>query len=103
MPSYDTTENPALDTEDWEIALDPYGEDPGAALTLGFHLMTLKRYLDEEPPMIREALDGIDCALEVLFQHTEFHDVSYALFVRLAGGKLTLPEERMLHALGVKF
>lgn len=65
--------------------------------------MALKSYLDVKPPKIKEAVEGIARALEVLFHHTEFHEVSYALFVKLSGGKLSLEEERMLRALGVKF
>ena len=103
MPDNHNTENQPLDSEDWEIAFGPYCEDPGAALTLGYHLMALKSYLDGRRPKVKEAIAGIDRALEVLFQHTEFHEVSYALFVKLSGGTLSLEEERMLRALGVKF
>jgi hypothetical protein len=53
--------------------------------------------------MVQEAIQSIDLAFVSLFQHTEFHEVSYALFVKLAGGKLSHDEEKMLNALGVKF
>ena len=97
------THDHALDTESWEIALEPYKVHPGAALTLGFNLMILRRYLAVAPLKIREANEGLDVAMEVLFPHTEFHEVSYDLFVRLAEGKLTFEEEQILNALGVKF
>ena len=48
------TENPTLDTEDWEIALEPYGAYPAAAVMLGFNFMALKSCLAVEPIKIRE-------------------------------------------------
>ena len=33
-----------LDTEDWEIAFEPYQGHPGPALSLGFNLVVLKRW-----------------------------------------------------------
>ena len=42
-PNTDTpSETKPLDTEDWEIALEPYGAHPGAALMLGFNFMVLQ-------------------------------------------------------------
>jgi len=41
--------------------------------------------------------------MDVLFPFTQFHELSYDLFVRFADGKLTTEEEEMLKALGVKF
>ncbi len=64
MPEYDNTDNPSetkpLDTEDWEIAFEPYGAHPGAALMLGFNFMVLRSYLDIEPIKVHKAIDGID-------------------------------------------
>jgi hypothetical protein len=97
------TESPLLDTEDWEIAFRSYSHDQSAALVLGFNLMILKSYLVADPLMLEEATESIDHAVEALFQHTQFHEVSYALFVKLAGGELTHEEEYMLQALGVRF
>jgi hypothetical protein len=34
---------------------------------------------------------------------TQFHEASYVLFRRLAEGKLTHEEEKILKALGIKF
>jgi hypothetical protein len=42
------------------------------------------------PLKISESVEALDCALEVLFPFTEFHDVSFDLFVRVAEGRLTL-------------
>src|SRR6185369_8352317 len=107
MPEYDNTDNsidhPVLDTEDWEIAFEPYKGFPGQALTLGFNLTVLKSYLTIEPHKIQEAVDSLDWAMEVLFQHTQFHEVAYGLFHRLVEGQLTLEEEALLKSLGLKF
>jgi hypothetical protein len=48
-------------------------------------------------------IDALDTAMEVLFHYTDFHDASFNLFIKLTEGKLTLDEEQMLNALGVKF
>jgi hypothetical protein len=105
MPNHPNTksESVPLDAEDWEIAFEPFSEDSSAALMMGFNLMLLKSYLTVKPSRLQEAIESLDCTMEVVFQHTDFHDISYALFVRLAGGKLTLEEEEMLRSLGVKF
>jgi hypothetical protein len=97
------SEHPVLDREGWEIALEPYEGNPGAALSLGFNLMIMQAYLAVAPLKIQEVIAGLDCGMEVLFPYTEFHEVSYDLFVRLAQGKLTRDEEQILDALGVKF
>lgn len=95
------TESPLLDTEDWEIAFRSFSHDHSAALVLGYNLVILKSYLVADPLLVEEAIWSLDHALEALFQHTQFHDVSYALFVKKAGGQLTQEEEEMLEALGV--
>lgn len=92
-----------LNTEDLEIALEPYKDNPGAALSLGFNLMILRSYLSVEPLKIEDAIKGIDLALEVLFPHTEFHIVSFDYFLKVIEGKLTVEQEQTLKALGIKF
>jgi hypothetical protein len=97
------TENAPLDYQDWEHAFEPYDGHPGQALMLGFNLMVLKTYLAVEPLNIEEANAGLDRAMEVLFQHTQFHEVAYGVFRRLVEGKITLEEEERLKALGLRF
>ena len=97
------TENAPLDTEDWEICFAPYTGHPDAVLTMGFNLMVLKSYLCIEPLRIQEAIDGIDRAVDVLFPHTDFHNITRDLFRKVIEGKLTLEEEQTLKALGAKF
>jgi hypothetical protein len=75
MPDNPNTENLPLDSEDWELALAPYDDNPGAALMLAFHLTVLKAYLDIEPLKIQEAVEGLDRGIEILFRYTGFHTV----------------------------
>lgn len=41
------------------------------ALMLGCNIMVLKAYLVTEPPMLAEAIEGLDRAMEVLFHHSQ--------------------------------
>jgi hypothetical protein len=101
------TENPVeskvLDTEDWQLAFEPYAGHPGNALTLGFNFVVLKRCITVEPLKLQEAVEALDQAMEVLFRHTQFHEVAYGLFHKLIEGQLTLEEEERLKSLGLKF
>ena len=112
MPDNPNTEDPntenstaprTLDAEDWELAFEPYEGHPGNALTLGFNFVVLKRCITVEPLKLQEAIDGLDLAMGVLFQHTQFHEVAYGLFHKLIEGQLTLEEEELLKSLGLKF
>lgn len=97
------TENPPLSAEDWELALEPYADNPGAALSLGSLFMILRSYLTTKPRQIEVAIEGLDQAMEILFPFTEFHEVSFVLFRRLADGKLTRDEEKLLETLGIRY
>ena len=106
MPEYDNTNNPAdhaLDYETWEIAFEAYEHYPGAALMLGFNVMVMKAFLLTEPPRLAEVIEGLDKAMEVLFYHSQFHQVAYEMFRRVAGGELTFEEEEILRSLGLRF
>lgn len=92
-----------LDPEDWEIALAPYEGHAGAALSLGFLLMVLRSYLSVEPLKIQEAIHAIDLVVEVLFSHTQFHEVSQELFRKVIEGKLTFEEDQKLRGMGIEF
>ena len=99
----DQTERVEMDREDWELAFEPYEGHPSAALRLGFNLAILRSYLEIQLFKCRPVLEALDLAMEALFPFTEFHEASFGLFIRLTHGKLTLEEEQMLNALGVKF
>jgi hypothetical protein len=91
-----------LDAEDWEIAFQPFKGDPYAALVLAFNLIGLKRHIPDGPTT-HEALAAIDRAVDVLFQYSQFRDVSYELFHAVIGGTVTVEQENALKGLGIKF
>jgi hypothetical protein len=107
MPEYDNTDNQTehllMDREDWEVAFEPYEGNSSDALTLGCKLGMLRAYLDAQTIKCRQAIKALDLATEVLFPFTSFHNASFDLFIKYTQVGLTLEEEQMLKALGVKF
>ena len=102
MPVNANTEKPALDIEDWDIAFEAYDDNPSAAMFLSVNLMLLRNCISVKPLKIKDAIEGIDNAIEALFDHTDFREVSYVLFVQLIGGKLPFEQQEVLKKLGVK-
>ena len=104
MPNNPNTahETAQLDTEDWDIAFQPYSEDSDAALTLACNLMIMRAYL-VAPADIESVIESLDAAMHALYPYTLFHKVSYILFRRLAEGKMDLEMEEVLKKLGIKF
>ena len=94
------SETPYLDPEDWRIALAPYEENPQAALTLGIHLVELKRRISDLN--MHDALDAIEVAIDCLYNHSDFHSVGRGLFESAIEGKLTADKESLLRQLGVE-
>ena len=97
------TRHELVDLEDWTLAFETYEDRPYEALQLGFNLAKLRIELDSLLIKSLPVIDALDTAMKVLFHYTDFHDASYELFIRLTEGKLTLDEEQMLNALGIKF
>lgn len=80
MPENDRKgESAPLDTEDWQIAFAPYEGLPLDALTLAFHLTALKR--DINALRMHHAVAAMDRAIDCLYQHSEFRNVSRELFL----------------------
>lgn len=98
----DLTPRPAVERDEWELALEPLEGDDYAAIRMGFNIALLKKHLDTELFKPRPVMDALDLALEVLFPYTPFHNASFDLFIKFMEGKLTFQEEEMLKALGVK-
>ena len=92
-----------VEPEEWELAFEPYRGRAYEALQLGFNLAALRIELDSLLIKSQPVIDALDFAMKVLFPFTDFHDASFDLFIRLTEGKLTLNEEQMLNALGIKF
>ena len=74
---------------------------PLDALSLAFLLTGLMRYIDGS--RMREAHAAIERAIDVLFQYSQFRDVSYESFRAVIGGTVTVEQERALKDLGIKF
>jgi hypothetical protein len=92
-----------LDREDWEVAFEPLEKNSFPVLKLGFNFAIMRKYLDSQLFKPRPVMEALDDAMTVLFGLTEFHDVSFNLFLKFSEGKLSFEEEQMLRALGVKF
>jgi hypothetical protein len=103
MPEDPITENAPLDTEDWELAFLPYKGRPGEALQLAVNLTILASYTAIEPRKTEEAIEALACAVEVLYDYTQFHGVCHDMYLKVVGGKLTVEEEETLKNLGIKF
>ena len=102
MQNNPNTNNQLVDPEDWATAFGPYYEKPDQALRLGLNLAILRTELDGMLIKSQPVLEALDDALEILFPFTSFHDASLDLFIRFTEGKLTLDEEQLLNAMGVK-
>jgi hypothetical protein len=94
------SENPYLDADDWQVALEPFEGKPQAALTLGINLVELKRRVKALD--LRGATDAIDVAIDRLYEHSDFRSVSRELFVTALEGNLTTDTEDMLRELGLE-
>src|SRR5678815_2774831 len=84
-----------LDREDWEQAFEPLEKNSFPVLKLGFNFAIMRQYLDRQLIKPRPVMEALDDAMTVLFALTEFHDVSFNLFLKFTEGKLTLEEEQM--------
>jgi hypothetical protein len=102
MPDNPNTDSESsyLDAEDWQIALEPYEGKPQAALTLGFHLVELKRYVNSLK--MNAASGAIDRAIDCLYEHSDFRRVSRELFLIAIEGRLTTDRETLLRELGIR-
>ena len=102
MPENDSMEEPPLDAEDWQIAFEVYAGNPASALTLAYHFISLRSFLNGEPQNIPEAIVAIDRAVDSLYEHSDFRSVGHELFRTAIEGKLTTAQEDMLHQLGIR-
>ena len=92
-----------MDREDWEQAFESLEKNSYPVLKLGFNFAIMRQYLDRQLIKPRPIMEAFDEAMTVLFALTEFHDMGFNLFLKFSEGHLTIEEEQMLRALGVKF
>ena len=93
-------ETPYLDAKDWQIAFVPYEGNPHAALTLGIHLVELKRRIQKLE--MQDAIEAIEEAINCLYDHSDFHSIGRGLFESAIEGKLAADKESLLRQLGVE-
>jgi hypothetical protein len=91
-----------MDREDWELAFESLEKNSYQVLKLGFNFAIMRQYLDRQLIKPRPIMEALDDAMTVLFAMTQFHDVGFNLFLKFSEGQLTIEEEQMLNALGVK-
>ena len=101
-PNTETYDDPLVERDLWEQAFEPFDGEHYAALRLGFNFAMLRKFYEGQLIVHPPVLESLEIAMHVLFKYSEFHDASYALFLRLTEGKLTREEEQMLNALGIK-
>jgi len=91
-----------MDRLDFELAFEPLEKNTYAVLKLGFIFALMRKQLDAQLFKPRPVMDALELAMEVLFPLTQFHDASFNLFLKYSEGQLTIEEEQILNALGVK-
>jgi hypothetical protein len=96
------SDTPSLDTEDWEIVLEPYFSHSEEALSLARLFAIIRKHLKSTPPDVPEAVDALDLAIEALYQHTRFQSGSYDLYQTVIEGRATRADETLAESLGVK-
>jgi hypothetical protein len=90
-----------IDPEDWQLALMPYEEEPAEALSLAFLLTEVSQLI--RALNMREALDEIEVAIDCLYEHSSFRNVSRDLFEEVIEGKMRPNKEALLKQLGIQF
>jgi len=99
--TYNQTQDPLMDREDWEIAFEAFKGTGYTAISMGQNIRMLYKYLDSQLFKPRPVMEALDLAMEVLFPMTDFHKATFELFLKYADCHLTFEEEQMLKALGV--
>jgi hypothetical protein len=64
--------------------------------------MALRQSLERGRKGIPDALEGLDLAIDGLFEHTDFYKVSRKLYRQRLEGTLKTKQEQKLRELGVK-
>jgi hypothetical protein len=90
-----------IDPEDWQLALQSYEEDPENALSLAFLLTEVSQLI--RALKMYEALEELEIAIDCLYEHSSFRNVSRDLFERVIEGKITTSKEALLRELGIQF
>jgi hypothetical protein len=98
----DGIESQMLDADDWEVPFEPYAGHHHEAVGLASRFMLLREYLKSKPPKVTLAVAGIDEAVKVLFNHTDFPTRAYALYRTHIEGNSSKEDEDLMESLGVE-
>ena len=92
-----------IETEAWEIAFKPYATDTDAAYDLARRLSEIRRYLQNKPPNVSDAVLALDEARELLFPFTDFRKAAYDLYLTALDGRPTRAQENLMESLGIRY
>lgn len=90
-----------LEPENLRIALKLYERNPIAALLLAHQLMAIKQCLERGKKGIPNAVAGLKTAIDSLYTHTDFHNVSNKLFLRKLNGSMKPNDENYDKRIGM--
>ena len=93
------SEGPPLDSEDWNIVFQAYGEYPILAFILAQHLDTVRQLIGRGPQGIAEAVAGLDRAIESLMPLTNFRDAGRKVYLSAVTGTLSPKDEETIREL----
>lgn len=88
-----------LDPRDWKAVFEVYAREPTLALALAYQFVALKQSLLQGPKGVRNALTGLNQAIESLYPHTDFHQTGLRLYHLTVESTITTEEEALLTAL----
>ena len=88
-----------LDPRDWKVIFEVYAREPTSALALAYQLIALKQSLQRGPKGIRDALAGLNQAIDSLYPHTDFHKMARSLYYRTIESTITFEQEDLIAAL----
>lgn len=91
-----------VDPENWKIIFEVYAGHPVLALSHAYQLIAIRQSLQRGPKGIPDAIAGLDLAIENLYPHTDFYNMSRTFFQRTIEGNLKPEQEEKLRQLGVK-
>ena len=91
-----------LDPEDWKVVFEVYKEHPILALALAQQFTAIRQSLEQGRKGIPDAIEALNLAIDGLFEHTDFNNVSHKLYRQRLDGILKQEQEEKLRELGVK-
>jgi hypothetical protein len=91
-----------LDPEDWKTIFEVYKEHPILALGLAQQFTAIRQSLEQGSNGIPDAIEALNLAIDLLFEHTDFNNVTRALYRQRLDGNLHPKQEDTLRKFGVR-